>query len=219
METGARILPARRAFEKMDLPRLAVIDALKLEAIADRPIDRKGADAEHALQFVQQRQRLARGAVAFVHEGENRHAALPAHFEQFERLRLDPLARVNHHDHGIHGRQHAVSVLGKILMAGSVQQIDAVAVVIELQHGRADGNAALALQFHPVRSGGALIFAGRDRAGQLHRAAVKQELLRQRRFAGVRMRDDGECAPLLDFLGNLHKSPKDSTDLAKDKGA
>ena len=50
----------------------------------------------------------------------------------------------------------------------------------------------LLLQFHPVGRGRALILARRDRAGELHRAAVQQELFRERRLAGVRMRDDGE---------------------------
>jgi hypothetical protein len=60
------------------------------------------------------------------------------------------------------------------------------------------------------------MFAGRDRAGQLYRAAIKQQLLRQRRFAGVRMGDNGECTSLKDLFGNIHKNGKDSTDLAKD---
>ena len=38
------------------------------------------------------------------------------------------------------------------------------------------------------------VLAGGDRAGQLDRAAVEQQLFRQRRLAGVRVRDDGERA-------------------------
>jgi len=43
--------------------------------------------------------------------------------------------------------------------------------------------AALLFQLHPVGRGGALVFAGGDRAGELHGAAVKQQLFRQRGLA------------------------------------
>ena len=144
--------------------------------------------------------------VALVHERENRHAALAADLEQFSRLRLDAFCGINHHHHRVHGGQHAISVLGKILVAGRVEQIEPVAVVIKLEHGRADRDAALLFQFHPVARRGALVLARGHGAGELHRAAVKQQLFRQRRLAGVRMRNDGERAPPLDFSGNAHKA-------------
>ena len=82
---------------------------------------------------------------------------------------------------------------------GVSQEVYAIAAVVELEHGGADGDAALAFQFHPVGSGGALVLAGGDRAGQLDGAAVEQELLGQSGFAGVGVRDDRKRAP----AGNL----------------
>ncbi len=159
------IFAADRALEEMHLARLPVEHAAKIKTIADGPVHRERADAEHALQFVEQRERVLHGAVALVHEREDRHAALAADLEELARLRLDALGRINHHHHRIHGSEHAVGVLGKILVARRVEQVEPVAVVIELQHRGADRNAALLLQFHPVGRGGALVFAGRDRAG------------------------------------------------------
>ena len=52
------ILAADGALEEMHLFRLPVIDALELEAVADGPVHRERADAEHALQFIQQRERI-----------------------------------------------------------------------------------------------------------------------------------------------------------------
>ena len=199
------IFAADRALEQMHLARLAVEHAAKIKAVADGPVHRKRADAEHALQFVEQGERVFHRAVALVHEREDRHAALAADLEELARLRLDALGGINHHHHRIHGGKHAVGVLGKILVARRVEQVQAVAVVIELEHGGADGNAALLFQFHPVGRGGALVFARGDRAGELHRAAVKQQLFRKRGLARVRMRDDGERAPFLDFFRNVHK--------------
>src|SRR5580692_12642486 len=40
--------------------------------------------------------------------------------------------QINHHHHVIHRRQHPIRVLGKILVAGRVEEINAVAVVIKL---------------------------------------------------------------------------------------
>jgi hypothetical protein len=67
--------------------------------------------------------------------------------------------------------------------------------------------------------GGALVFAGGDRAGQLHRAAVKQQLFRQRGLARVRMRDDGERAPLLNFFRDVHKGENDNKKSGKKRPA
>ena len=161
LDWGAE-LAADGAFEQKDLAAAPVEDALELETVANGPVDRKGADAQDTLQFIEQRKRRAHGAVTLVDEGEDGHAAPPAHLEEFAGLAFDSLARVDDHDDGVHGGQDAISVLGEILVAWGVQEIDVVAVVIELQDGGTDGNAAFALQLHPIGSGGALVFAGGD---------------------------------------------------------
>ena len=199
------IFAADRALKEVHLARLTIIHTAKIKTVADGPVHRECADAEHALQFIEQGERVFHRPVALVHEGEDGHAALAADLEELARLRFDALGRINHHHHRIHGGEHAVGVLGKILVPRRVEQVEAVASVIELQDRGADGNAALFFQFHPVGGGGALVFAGGDRAGELHGAAVQQQLFRQRRLARVRMRDDGERAPFLDFFDNVHK--------------
>ena len=106
-----------------------------------------------------------------------------------------PLARVEHHHDGVDAGEHAVRVLGEVLVAGRVEQVDDVVAVGELQHRRADRDAALALELHPVRGRRPPAFAGLDRAGALHGAGIEQELLGQRRLAGVGVADDRERAP------------------------
>ena len=71
----------------------------------------------------------------------------------------------------------------------------------------------LLLQLHPVGGGGALVLARGDRPGQLHRAAVEQELLRQRGLAGIRVGDDGEGAAAGDLVVNLHRGVFEETEL------
>ena len=65
------------------------------------------------------------GPVPLVDEGEQRQAALAAHLEQLQRLGLDALGRVEHHDRGVGRGQHAVGVLGEVAVAGGVEQVDA----------------------------------------------------------------------------------------------
>ena len=92
-----------RALEKMHLLLLAIINPAEARAVAERPVDRIGVDAEHGFQLVKQVHRRPGRAVELVHEGENRHAPAAADFEEFPRLTLDALARVHHHHGGVHG--------------------------------------------------------------------------------------------------------------------
>ena len=133
--------------------------------------------------------------IELVDEGQDRDAPHPADLEQLQRLRLDALRAIEHH-HGAVGRgQRAVGVLAEILVSGRIQQVEPIALVLELQHGRGDRDAALALHRHPVRCGVALGFAAAHGPGQLDRAAVEQQLLGQGGLAGVGVRNDREGAP------------------------
>ncbi len=157
---------AGRTLVEMGHPRAAVPHALEGDAGAERPVHRVGRDAEDAFQFVQQRQRLHRRPVKLVHEGEDRHAPVPADLEELAGLALDALAGVDDHNDRVDRRQHAVGVLGKVLVAGGVEQVDAETAVVELEDGRTDGDAAFLLQLHPVGGRGALVLARRHGAGQ-----------------------------------------------------
>jgi hypothetical protein len=136
--------------EPVHLARNAVVHALELGAVADRPVHRHRADAQHLLDLREQLQRLAAGPVELVDEREDRDAALAADREQLAGLRLDAFGVVDQHHGAVGGHQGPVGVLGKVLVPGRVQQVEHVAVVLELQHGRGDRDPALPLQFHPV---------------------------------------------------------------------
>jgi len=131
--------------------------------------------------------------------------------KELDGLRLNALCRVDEHHRAVRGDERAVGILGEVLVARRIQNIDVEAVVIELHDRRRDGNAALLFDLHPV--GGCVLFglARLDRTGLMDRAAVEQELLGQRRFTRVGVRDDGEGSPALHFLlgdGNLlHRNP------------
>jgi hypothetical protein len=100
----------------------------------------------------------------------------------------------------VHSHEGAVGVLAEVLVAGGVQELDSIALVLHLQGGGGDGYAALALHSHPVGGGAALVLAGADGAGQVDGPGVEEELFGQSGLARVGMRDNGEGAPAGDFL-------------------
>ncbi len=92
--------------------------------VAERPDDGRRLDPEHRLELVEQRDRVAGRPVALVHEGEDRDPAAPAHLEELAGLRLHALGGVDHHQDRVDRGQHAVGVLGEVLVAGGVEQVD-----------------------------------------------------------------------------------------------
>ena len=130
---------------------LQIVDTAETIAAADRPVHRHRVDAEHALDLIEQVERVAARQIELVDEGQHRQAAQLADFEQLAGLRLDALRGVDHHDDAIDGEQRAVGVFAEVLVAGRVEQRQVMAAEIELDRGRRDRNAALALDVHPVR--------------------------------------------------------------------
>ena len=99
------------------------------------------------------------------------------------------------------GGERAVGVFRKILVARRVEQIEHRALIFERHHRGGDGDAALLLDLHPVRTraacGPARLHLPRETDG----AAQQQQMLRQRGLARVGMRDDGKGAPARGFGG------------------
>ena len=152
------------------------------------------------LDLVEQLQRLAALAIHLVDERDDGDVAQAADLEQLARARLDAARRVDHHDRGIHRRQRAIGVIGEVLVARRVQQVEHRPAVLERHHRGDDGDAARPLDRHPVRAGVAPVALGLDLAGELDGAAEQQQLLGQRGLAGVGMGDDGKRAPPRDLL-------------------
>ena len=157
-------------------------------------------DLEIGLDVADQLERIFADPVALVDEREDRHAAALADGEQLARAIFDAFAVVEQHHGAVGGDERAVGVFGEVFVTRRVEEVDVVAVVLELHDARRDRDAALLLELHPV---GRRVPCGTprlDRAGEVDGAAVQQELLRQRRLAGVGMADDGKRAPRADGL-------------------
>jgi len=201
---GRAIGPADSAFEEVGQLALAVVDASEIGAIAQRPIHSADAELEGVLNLVDQRQWVFRRAIQLVHEGEDGDAPHAANLKQFESLSFDAFGGVDDHDDGIDSHEYAIGIFRKISVTGGVEQVDDEVAIFKLQHGGADGNAALFFQFHPVGGGGALVFAGGDGTRELDGAAVQQQFFGERCFAGVGMRNDGQRTPPGGFLRGAH---------------
>ena len=177
---------------------IEMVNAFQIPAHANRPGHGRTANFQHIFHFVEQINRFAAITIQLVDKGENRGIAQAADFHQLDGALFNALGAVNHHQRGIHRRQGAVGILGKILVTGGVEQIDDVIAVGKLHHRRGDGDAALLFQFHPVAGGVTSRFAAFNRAGQLDRAAEQQQFFGERGFAGVRVGNNGEGAPPLE---------------------
>ena len=180
-----------------------IVGAEEIAAHADRPARRHDVQGQFPLDFVEQVKRIARFAIHLVDEGDDRHVAQPAHLEELQGLGLDAARRVEHHHRAVDGGQRAISVLAEILMARRIEQVEGEAVMLEAHHRRADRDAALLLDLHPVGARPAAIAARLHLAGKLDRAAEQQELLGERGLAGVGVGNDRESAPSSDFGGEL----------------
>ena len=130
-----RAVFAGNAGEKVNAALLPVVDALEFLAAADGPVDGVGFNTQLAFQLVQEIEGVLGLAVHFIDKGENRNVTHGADLEELARLRLDALAAVDDHDRRVRRHERAVGVLGEVLVARRVQNVDAVAVIAELHNG------------------------------------------------------------------------------------
>ena len=182
-----------------DAAFVPVVNAPERFSGANGPVFRAGSDAQLLFDLIQQIEGVVGVPVHFIDKGKDRDLSHHADLEQLSGLRLHALGGVDHHDRGIRRHQRPVGILGKVLMARRIQDVDAVSVIFKLENGGGDGNSSLLLDLHPVAhrmAGGCLsLHASR----QVDRSAVKQELFGQRGFSRVRMGNDGKGSSSVDF--------------------
>ena len=174
--------------------RVEIVDAGEGGPIANRPVNGRRGDAEHAFDLIEQLEGIEGGLVQLVDEGQYRQPAGAAHLEELERLRLDALGRVEHHHDAVDCQERPVGVFAEVLVARRVEQRDMVPVQLELERGGADRNAALLLHLHPVGDGVPLRPASPNGARQLDGSGVQEQFFGQRRLARVGVGNDGERA-------------------------
>ena len=130
--------------------------------------------------------------IDLVDDGNDFEAVIDGEIGIGQRLGFDSLRGVDDEQRAFAGGQRARDFVGKIHVAGSVDQVELVglAVVRGVHHADGvglDGDAALAFEVHGVEDLG-LHFARGERSGEL------QQAVGERGFAVVDVRDDREIA-------------------------
>ena len=77
-------------------------------------------------------------------------------------------------------------------MTRRIEQVEGDAISLKRHHAGSNRNPALLLDFHPVRARPPLITACLYLAGKVDRAALQQQLFRQRGLTRIGVRDDCE---------------------------
>ncbi len=190
--------------EQVEAVVVKIVNALEGRAHADGPREGLDMDVQFCFELVQEFEGVLALAVELVHEDDDRRIAHAANLHQSFGLLFDALDAVDDEDDAVHCRERAVRVLGEILMARRVQQVDLEPVVIEAHDRGGDRDAALPLDVHEVRGSALADLVRLHRAGNLDRAAEEQKFFGERGLARVRMADDGEGAPLAYFVRVVH---------------
>ena len=123
------------AFEELRLARGQVEYAGEVLPTADRPVGRDGCDSKLLFDLGEDRQRLPTRPVNLVDECDHRQPSQRAHLEELLGLRFDALGQVDYHHRTVGRQERAVGVVAEVVMPGSVEQIDPMAVEVEHQHG------------------------------------------------------------------------------------
>ena len=179
---------------------LTVEHAAEIATAANRPVHGIRIDAQDILDLFHELKRIASLVVELVHKGEDGNVAQGTDLKELFGLGLDALGAVDDHDRGVGGHKGTVGILREVLVAGGIEDVDAGAVVGELQNRGSNGDTALLLDVHPVRDGMLGRALALDRAGSLDAAGIEQQFLGKRGLTGVRVADDRECAARRDFI-------------------
>ena len=193
-----------------------IVYSFELPAHPDRPGHRRDIEREQVGDLVENLEHLAAFAIDLVDEGDDRHVAQAAYFEQLARLALDALGRVDHHHGGIDRGQGTIGIFAEILVPRRVQQVERHPVPLEGHDRTGDGDAALLFDLHPVRSCAPRSATRLHLSGEMNRAAEQQQLFGQRGLAGVGVGDDRKGTAARRYIGGSrmfgHRGPLAASD-------
>ena len=120
--------------EEVNFVAVQVHDAAKAAPHTDGPGDGGTVDFQDTFDLVQQLNGIPDIPIQFVDKGQNRRIPQPAHFHQLDGAGLHPLGAINYHECGIHRRQGAIGVLGKVFVARRVQEIYCTVTIGKLHY-------------------------------------------------------------------------------------
>ena len=186
---------------KIEILLIYVVNALETLADIDRPTERTYRNLQLRFYLIEQVERVLTFTVELIDENDNRRLAHAAHFHQFTRLCFNAFCYINYDNNTVDSRQCAVSIFGKILVSGRVENIYFIIAVIESHHRSGYRYTSLLLDFHPVRGSGFLYLVRFHGSGNMDSAAEKQKFLGKGRFTRIGVADNSKCASFLNLFG------------------
>ena len=156
----------------------------------------RSVEADYVLDLLLDPIRLRGRQVDLVEHGHDLMAGVEGVIDVGQRLRLDPLARVDHQERALACGERARHFVGEVDVAGRVHKVEDVRFpvlgpVFEAHGLRLDGDAALALDVHEIEH---LL----DHLPLRHRPRLLDKSVGERRLAMVDMGDDREVSDILD---------------------
>ena len=185
----------------MDGVRVEVVNTFELTTHTYGPVDGRCLYRQHRFNFVEQVDGIAHLPIHFIDKAENRRIPQATDFHQFNGALFHTLGAINQHQGRIHRGESAVGILGKILVPGSIEQIDHAPLIGKLHHRRGHRDAPLLLHSHPVRGRVAIGFFAFDGARHLNQLAEQQQLFGDRGLTGIGVGDDSKGTSFIDFIG------------------
>ena len=130
---------------------IKVIYAFEQLAAANWPGDRRTADFQLVLDFIQQLHRIANITVQLVHKGQDRRIAQTGNFHQLTGPVLNAFRGVDDHQTAVNRRQSTVGIFGEVFVPRGVQQVNQAVVIRKLHNRGSNGDTTLLFHLHPVR--------------------------------------------------------------------
>ncbi len=189
-----------RRVKEHKLPLETVINAFKTRAHSDGPCERVARYLKHTLDLFNDLEGIPTLAVHFVDEGEDRNTAHAADVKKLDGLGLHAFGDIDHHDRAVGRHECAIGVFREILVARSIEKIDAKTFVVELQNARGNRNPTLPLELHPIRNSLASMSLCRHLARLVNGATVQQCFFGERGLTGVGVRNNGKSTASQGFL-------------------
>ncbi|OPZ10631.1 MAG: hypothetical protein BWZ06_01866 [Bacteroidetes bacterium ADurb.BinA261] len=118
-------------FVQVETVAIHIIHATKALTHVNRPTQRSHRYLQFLFQFVENIEGVLSLAIHLVYKNHHRRMSHPTNFHQFSGLSLHSFGRVHYNNHAIDSRKRSISIFGKILMTGSVEDIDFVTFVFE----------------------------------------------------------------------------------------
>ena len=130
-------------------------------------------------------------AVDLVDDDDDLRPALHRLLEHELRLRLRAVVGIDHQQHAVDHAHDALDLAAEIGVAGGVDDVDVVALVLERGVLGADGDAFFALQVHGVHHALIRLLVGAERA------RLTQQAIDEGGLAVIDVGDDGNVSDLI----------------------